>query len=181
MLHRIFDCWTYRPKTSINSSVLTFWSSTGHVHPLRTASITLGFKMPTWCAFVGRLSPLQPPVSRNSWPTSSAGERRGPPSTRFSCGPTRARHKTPPTPLAPLCQMCQPHPPHLSPSKYSLPNTSWWDCTWEDPQSETRLCATGWGCSFRSERLTCSEERKTNETSSGCNLQIHDFFFFFGS
>lgn len=108
--------------------ILTVWSSTGPAPPLRTASVTPGFKMPTWCAFVGRLSPLQPPVSRNSWPTSSAGERRWPPSTKFFCGPTRARHKPPP---APPCQTCQLHPPHLSPSENRLPNTSWRDFkTW---------------------------------------------------
>lgn len=97
--------------------------------------------MPTWCAFVGRLSPLLPPVSRNSWPTSSAGERRWPPSTKFSCGPTRARHKPPP---APPRQMCQLHPPHLSPSENTLPNTSWRDFKGGTSSGKTLGREVGW-------------------------------------
>lgn len=108
----------------MNICILTVWSLTGPVPQLRTASITPGFKMPTWCAFVGRPSPLQPPVLKNSWLTSSGGESRWPPSTKFSCGPTRARHKPPP---APPSQMCQFHPPHLSHSENRLPNTCRWD------------------------------------------------------
>lgn len=138
------------PILSLNIWILTVWSSTGPVPPLRTASITPGFKMPTWCAFVGRLSPLQLPVSRNSWPTSSAGERWWPPSTKFSCGPTRALHKPPP---APPRQMCQLHPPHLSPSENRLPNTSWRDF-------KTRLWAVRLGCPFRFELLNLVGKKK---------------------
>lgn len=136
---------------SLNFWILTVWSSTGPDPPLRTASITRGFKMPTWCAFVGRPSPLQLPVSRNSWPTSSAGGSKWPPSTKFSCGPTRARHKPPP---APPRQMCQHHPPHLSPNENRLPNTSWRGL-------RTRLWAAWWGGPFRFElSWTWSEDKK---------------------
>lgn len=101
-----------------------FLVSTGRVHPLRTASVTHGFRTRTWCAFVGRLSPLQRPVSRNSWPTSSVDEKRWPPSTKFSCAPTRAHHIPPPVPTL---QMCQHHPSHQSPSEHRLLNMSCWD------------------------------------------------------
>lgn len=153
----------------MNVWILTVWSSTGPVPPLRTASVTPGFRTPTWCAFVGRLSPLQPPVSRNSWPTSSAGNRRWPPSTKFSCGPTRAHHKPPP---APPRQICQHHLSHLSPSENRLPNTRWRDF-------KTRLRAAGWGGPFRFELLNVVGRKKPQETSSGCDLRRFLFLFWF--
>lgn len=140
---------------------LNVWSSTGHVPPLRTASITPGFRTPTWCASGGRLSPLRPPVSRNSWPTSSIGDRRWPPGTRFFCGPTRARHKPPP---APPRQLCQRHPSHLSPSENRLPNTRWRDF-------KARLWAARWGGPFRFQSLNFGQTR------SGCDLQRFLFLF----
>lgn len=136
--------------------------------------------MPTWCAFVGRLSPLLPPVSRNSWPTSSAGERRWPPSTKFSCGPTRARHKPPP---APPRQMCQLHPPHLSPSENTLPNTSWRDFKGGTSSGKTLGREVGWSLQVWVVELgrKKKKKKKTQETSSGCNLQRRHFLFFSGS
>lgn len=80
--------------------------------------------MHTWCAFVGRLSPLQRPVSRNSCLNISTGEKLWPQSTKSSFGPTRARHRLPPVPP---CQLCQCPPPHLSPSEHRLPDISWQD------------------------------------------------------
>ena len=120
--------------------------------------------MPTWCGSVGRLSPLQPPVSRISWPNSSAGGRWWPPSTKFSCGPTRAHRKRPPAPPRRTCPL---HPPHPSPSEHRLPHVGWQDC-------RTRR----WGGPFRFELLNLvGRKRETQETSSGCDLQRRSFSF----
>lgn len=113
---------------SFNILVLLFFFSPGPARPSKTASATPGYRMHIWCVFVARLSPLQQPVSRNSCPTSSTGERRWPPSTKSSFGPIRARHRLPPVPPR---QLCQCHPPHLSPSENRLLDISWQDFSGE--------------------------------------------------
>lgn len=119
--------------------------------------------MPTWCASGDRHSLLQLTVSRNSWPTSSAGERRWPPSTKFSCGPTRARHKHPP---APSRQTCQRRPSHLSCSDNRPPNT-----IWRDFVQRCGVVPSGFNCWTLIRRT-----KETQETNWGCNFQWHNSF-----
>lgn len=90
-----------------------------------------------------------------------------PPSTKFSCGPTRARHKPPP---APACPVWQHRLSHLSPSDIQLPNVSARDF-------KTRLWAVGCGGPFRFGLWNGHSRTKPQETSTGCDLRRFIFLF----
>lgn len=84
----------------------------GHVPPSKTASATLGCRMPIWCGSGGRHSPSPPRVSRSLLASSSRSGLRWLPSTKYSCAPILP--KLPPHPPRP------PHPPLLSLSELAL-------------------------------------------------------------